>query len=990
MPISVYAPILQSTQVAFPYEEITSYGIKFTSQFTDIEWIREHGHVQIRIVDQVSNKSVVSTKYLDGNIYKPGSEIFLTSSKEKIYTVFINNEDLNQGDPSNPKTKLAWNAGQLYKIQMRFGSTEMYSSNESFAEWKQQQVDNQTFSEWSTVMIVKPVSTLQPKILNATDVHVDVIQSEQIEPTLTPLYTGTVDNLSQWIALNNETIKRYKFVLSDDDGEVIDKSEWLPHTSSEDTWRSQFRLSDQKYYSVVYYLQTKNGYEATSTPYRFKAAESYLSALKNMELIIDSEDPFCKENGCINIKLSTATPYTGCIVLSRASEDTNFLVQEDLRYFTFSSALLDEQLIYQDYTIESGIRYKYFIQQENSVGLRTSPLTDRDNGTYYVDFEYSYLFHNGIQLCLMFNQKLSSFKHTTLTSKQDTLGGKYPHLTRNGYAYYAEFPISGTISIQMDSDNTFLQLEDKGYFYDDTLVIPEDKFNESDSIRDACREEPHLYDPNWSLVPEDEEDKEWIQEKEKYPTKEKLDQGGRRIFRTIAEDGITPMNNRLDINSNLTGDNVFVERKFREKVEEFLNNFDYKLYKSPTEGNIVVILHNVSLTPNATLGRMIFDFSATAYEVMESTIENLNNSGIIEIGTYQRRIKEQAKTIQFGQISGIYTSEDVREVNIYELIKQKEELEFDNGDKLYVQKIRTFWIERYPTVSFENEVNELTNLLNETTDEKEKEDINNQIKKLEDLDKAIQNNPVSNIVVLSVGGKKIVVAADKIYSVKQPFPNEDEEWDFKLLYSPYPIIINYTCDLLQDNNPEYGEESAIDSSRIWGQASGIFSGTDQILRQYKYEYNLGVPPWRIYNNPILIDDRVGHVIIDSTNYNVWKTINICDIVEEEVRHQVEYIYGQTFSFVDGEWRNYNDTLRYTFERIESIDIEADPGTILEIWVKGKKQDIIIGPTGRYVISPNITGIDFVAFKTPQYALVNYKCITTQRAIQKLALEGEEK
>ena len=35
----------------------------------------------------------------------------------------------------------------------------------------------------------------------------------------------------------------------------------------------------------------------------------------------------------------------------------------------------------------------------------------------------------------------------------------------------------------------------------------------------------------------------------------------------------------------------------------------YKLYKSPTEGNMIVTLVNVSLTPNKSLGRIIADFS---------------------------------------------------------------------------------------------------------------------------------------------------------------------------------------------------------------------------------------------------------------------------------------------------------------------------------------------------------------------------------------------
>nr|DAG20660.1 MAG TPA: hypothetical protein [Caudoviricetes sp.] len=80
----------------------------------------------------------------------------------------------------------------------------------------------------------------------------------------------------------------------------------------------------------------------------------------------------------------------------------------------------------------------------------------------------------------------------------------------------------------------------------------------------------------------------------------------------------------LPIDTTINDDNIFVERKFREKVEQFLNDFAYKLYKSPTEGNIVIGLMNVSMTPNASLGRMIFEFSATAYEVLENTLENID------------------------------------------------------------------------------------------------------------------------------------------------------------------------------------------------------------------------------------------------------------------------------------------------------------------------------------------------------------------------------
>ena len=57
------------------------------------------------------------------------------------------------------------------------------------------------------------------------------------------------------------------------------------------------------------------------------------------------------------------------------------------------------------------------------------------------------------------------------------------------------------------------------------------------------------------------------------------------------------------------------EREYRDVVEEWLNNGKPKLFRSMTEGNIIVMLDGVSMTPDAVLGRRLYDFSATMYEI---------------------------------------------------------------------------------------------------------------------------------------------------------------------------------------------------------------------------------------------------------------------------------------------------------------------------------------------------------------------------------------
>ena len=130
-----------------------------------------------------------------------------------------------------------------------------------------------------------------------------------------------------------------------------------------------------------------------------------------------------------------------------------------------------------------------------------------------VYLSYAYLWDGEVQLKLKYNNKLSSYKHTVLAQKQDTLGGKYPIIYRNGQVDYREFPITGLISLHLDENQNFMKLKPgKGYYYKNELVIPIEKFG------------------------------------------------------LIDNDKFNP----LGFTTNLTQENIFIERKFREKVEEFL------------------------------------------------------------------------------------------------------------------------------------------------------------------------------------------------------------------------------------------------------------------------------------------------------------------------------------------------------------------------------------------------------------------------------------
>lgn len=913
MPITIYPPILQSTQSPF-LSNVSSYNIQFSLQkVTDKDSVK---HIQVRITRQSNNRSIVNTSlYPDGIIYK---NITLTGTNNYVQ---ILSSDLAE----------AWQPGYLYKVQMRFGTTEIFTSVSDFTSWKQLQINNSTFSEWSTVMIIKAISTPSAYIQNAITISATVIESEQIENSKTPLFTGVyqIDDDSK------ESEDIYRFVLLDSNDKQLEDSGWLQHNvlqDSVDTHRFKTVLENNSSYTVTYEIKTVNGYELSATPYFFTVVESQLSKLTDITFEVDDQDVFCRENGCINIYISTDQKLSGNYIIVRASEDTDYQQYEDVKWLAYNQTeFLYKTLVYQDFTIESGIKYKYALQQENINGLRTSPLLEAYSiAPRSVDFEYSYLYHDGVQLRLQFNNTMSTFKHTVLASKQDTLGDKYPHVVKNGYAYYAEFPVTGLISLEMDSDQTFFQQKSDGYYYKDELVIPADKYmaNDTDSIYDR----------------------------------------------------------------DLTYNNFFVERKFREKVEAFLNDFDYKLYRSPSEGNLIVVLYNVSLTPKQELGRMIYEFSATAYEVMENTLDNLNEYKIVDIGGYETLATTEV-TKTFGQISGLFTGSKTLNAagtsyktttpeQLLTKIKDIEEISVSEGYKRVIKQIVALRIEQYPQIQFKAELAELQArkaiAMNngEATD-----DIDAEIAVYQELGNAIASTPETKTAIMKINNKEIVMGIGKMYWLN----DIDEAITSIQVKYTMPMIINYVCEVVTTEDTEAKVVSAIDTTQIWGQISGIFTETRKVLLSYNYRYAES-ETYRVFNlypdNSVVYNDY-GDIVLDNTKINLYKYKNLLDIIKQETKRQVEIAYNlkDGFTNYDPTTGLYdNGTVYYEFNDLYLFDIEATPGTVLYVGKKADgsdKREIIIGPTGRYILNPSEELISYLALGVEQFAIINYKCLTSQ-------------
>ena len=176
------------------------------------------------------------------------------------------------------------------------------------------------------------------------------------------------------------------------------------------------------------------------------------------------------------------------------------------------------------------------------------------------------------QLKIRFNPKVSSFKATMMEQKLETLGSRYPFIFKNGIVNYKEFPISGLLSYTADNEELFMSRND-----DLGIEIP---------LQPIRRSSDH------SIIPTDIPD--------------------------------------FDLYSAFESQNMRVERLFKMEALEWLNNGEIKLFKSPAEGNYLVRLMNVSLSPEDKLGRMLHTISATAYEIEELTYSNLVSLGFIQ------------------------------------------------------------------------------------------------------------------------------------------------------------------------------------------------------------------------------------------------------------------------------------------------------------------------------------------------------------------------
>lgn len=539
--IDLYPPILDTYMPAFIIAEdrdkisgecVIHFSLSKYNQDNQI------GLVCISITNQYTNESVLNTP--TGLKAVP-----LEAANSGIYTVRIPAANIKEG----------WRINEIYKVQLRFTDTDISNTslNISNIENKMDFIisNSDHFSEWSTVCLVQGI--LQP-VLSLNDF---VEGNAGAETTFTSFENVIAGKL---ITYDQEELESYQFqIYKENFPEKVEYDSGLiysnPYQVNEINAPLLYGFVDGEKYILKFTYYTKNLYTETEI-FNFIILDETGEALE--ATIQATADNYL---GCVKIHVeSTVERFFGNLTIRRTSNKSNFTLWEDVH----TTAITSEGFLnydWHDYTVESGVWYKYCVQKRSRNGDRG--LVVRDPEPVMVILDDMFLSGGGRHLRIKFNPQISSYQRVVSETSTQTIGGKYPFITRNGNLNYRQFSISGLIS----------------YFMDD-----EDLFTNKDE----------LYENQTSL------------------------------YNTYNEDNqISPYRDFI------------LEKKFRDKVEAFLCDGKVKLFRSTPEGTALVRLMNISLNPEPTLGRMLYSFSATAYEIDEVNITNLLKYNIYQVGAVQ-------------------------------------------------------------------------------------------------------------------------------------------------------------------------------------------------------------------------------------------------------------------------------------------------------------------------------------------------------------------
>lgn len=423
---------------------------------------------------------------------------------------------------------------------------------------------------------------------------------------LTQAETGIQYTIELNFTTNNqyEFTKTFNFTLIDpalnyQPTWIFDKVE-LPYNGQGYAWKR----SDS--------IDIQNTDQATLATYKSELREDgYLWYEDRAEkVLVTSEDGW--------VTFSIKSPQfenSGFLFVKRATSFDNFQEWEIIDCVFLNNAATQTHTV-TDKTVGSLVQYKYSCQFLSVKGNWSNTAFTPE--IVYPDFHDILISRGNRQLAIRYNAQIGSMTPVISRTKIDTLGGRYPKFAENAKLHYKQFQLSGMIIAESDYNRKFLNDLD----FASEMAMYDNKIGGRYLVRNDTVQETGDLTINY-------ETEEGIIETQTYHDGTYSQDIAAADTPIRVHKKYSQVNTRHDI---YPMDNWWWERKFREEAIEWLNDGEPKLYRSMTEGNLIVMLDGITLTPNAQLGRRVWNFSCTVYEVEDGySLTALNSLGIYHI-----------------------------------------------------------------------------------------------------------------------------------------------------------------------------------------------------------------------------------------------------------------------------------------------------------------------------------------------------------------------
>lgn len=461
----------------------------------------------------------------------------------------------------------------------------------------------------------------------------------------------------------SEDIYSYCFNIYNEDGSLYDSSDVVIYDHSQDialgyaelSWEINKSLLPGTIYDFECKCISLNGVEASFRE-TYTTVEEQESA-PAMALFMSNNF----DQGCIELYSSVALNYYAAdAVIARQVEGSDFW--EDICELGSLSLSPEDgiKLLYKDFTGEQGVTYKYCLYHRFEFGditarrlasqfwsgeildlyqelcrledryfYETQGLSNAMNDLMYAqesgDADAIAAAEQAVQLAeercdqawaLVIETKtaLENAAGVTIEEKGEYANTAYEALIKNSKTLMADFE-----DIYLNDGEHCLRIRFNPEISSFKKVIQEAKIETLGSqfpyfFRNGILEYAEF--PVAGLISLLMDDQELFAER---PSKVSLTRSRTRASEAAADSSST----------DLVAENFYNERKFKLEVYDWLNNGKPKVCRTPTEGNYIVKLMNISLSPFGPLGRLLHKFSCTAYEIKQYNQKNLIDMNLL-------------------------------------------------------------------------------------------------------------------------------------------------------------------------------------------------------------------------------------------------------------------------------------------------------------------------------------------------------------------------